>query len=252
MISARPGKNINTAPTHVDKKKLKHHSTERTAQYFINVQLLYQKKHTGCYSPSQRTFQSRQFSHLPLPMYITSFVTQPEVYFFKHTQKLCMQIISFGLCKKLQESSFIYLPRTMKLPGGYECLPATIHSSKASINSRLTLSKSMTDIVFNTALLTPGKKEIKHTVNPCLVKNICGCMEPVWLHNQSQLSLKSTWLTPEEGRSMLCLKQSCFSKNRYREESGTNKASEKGWKETAAENCPFSDAKNWFQPRCLL
>lgn len=37
----------------------------------------------------------------------------------------------------------------------------------------------MTDIVFNTALLTPGKKETKHAVNPSLVKNICGCMGPV-------------------------------------------------------------------------
>lgn len=124
----------------------------------------------------------------------------------------------------------------MKLPGGYECLPATIHSSKASINSRLTLSKSMIDIVFNTALLTPGKKRNKRCSKSMSYK------KHLWMHGTS--CLKSTWLRPEEGRSMLSLKQSCFSKKRYREQSGTKKASEKGWKETVAENFPFSDAKN--------
>lgn len=75
----------------------------------------------------------------------------------------------------LHKSTLVSPSRTVKLPGGYECLPATIHSSKASINSRLTLSKSMTDIVFNTVLLTPGEKE-NTWLSTSLIKHTC------WIH----------------------------------------------------------------------
>lgn len=166
------------------------------------MQLLYQKKHIGCNSPLQKTFQSRQFSPLPPPMYIKNFVIQLD--FLSFFSKLisiyrnaACKSLALGCPRSFQESS-VYLPRTMKLPGGYECLPATIHSSKASINSRLTLSKSMTDIVFNTALLTPGKKE-KKTCSKSM-----SCKKHLWMHGTS---LKSTWLKAEEGRSPLCLKQ---------------------------------------------
>lgn len=143
------------------------------------MQLLYQKKPTGCNSP----LQSRQFSQLPPSNVYHKFCNSTRFFFLSkivssYRNPACKSLV-LGCPTSSQESSFVYLPRTMKLPGGYECLPATIHSSKASINSRLTLSKSMTDIVFNTALLTPGKKETKHAVNPSLVKNICGCMGPV-------------------------------------------------------------------------
>lgn len=145
------------------------------------LQLLH-KKRTGCDNSSSKTFQSRQFSHLPHPMHSGGFVTQADFFFFSlqvinEYRNFACRTLAWGCIQahSLHKSTLVSPSRTVKLPGGYECLPATIHSSKASINSRLTLSKSMTDIVFNTVLLTPGEKE-NTWLSTSLIKHTC------WIH----------------------------------------------------------------------
>lgn len=65
-------------------------------------------------------------------------------------------------------------------------MPSTIHSNKASISSRLTFSKSITDIVLMTDLLTPERKvKIRRLIPPPTWR--FASVGPVQKHRSSHL-----------------------------------------------------------------